>query len=363
MINIGGKIDSIKECMKKKLKITIGLCVAGLVAAVMGMNLMMTATIYGYMRQQNETELELETTQENDVVIGQDYKVKGTTNISKAYISGDRSKLSEKELETLEMAEELLAEIIQDGMSDYEKELAVYDWMVEHIGHDQGALIVIPTSQQSVDEPYGVLKSKTAVCVGYATTFRLFMQMLGIESMVVHDVDFIHTWNLVKLEDEWYITDVYSDAGSNQYRHFNIADESYGLEQTWDHEFFPKAEGTKYNYAKMNHTELKDIYSLPKKMKKLLDDRKSVSAYYGITGESKEDTLQIVNYMMERVMEYAYMQYDEDGSLYLNTSITDGEEGEFILGIFITRNDAQNSTTLTEEEIHKIDGILNEVFE
>ena len=349
--------------MKKKLKITIGLCVTGLIATVIGMNFMMTATIYGYMRQQQEIALEFETTQENDVVISQDYKVKGTTNISKAYISGDRSKLSEKELETLEMAEEVLSQIIHEGMSDYEKELAVYDWMVEHIGHDQGALIVIPTSQQSVDEPYGVLKNKIAVCVGYATTFRLFMQMLGIESMVVHDVDFIHTWNLVKLEDEWYITDIYSDAGSNQYRYFNVTDESYGLEQTWDHEFFPKAEGTKYNYARMNHTELKDIYSLPKKMKKLLDDRKSESVYYGITGESKEDILPIANYMVERVMEYAYMQYDEDGSLYLNTSIADGEDGEIILGIFITRNDSGNNSTLTKEQTHKIDGILTEVFE
>ena len=67
--------------------------------------------------------------QENDVHIGGDYIIKATTQISDAYKSGDSSKLSDADKETLDMAKSVLDEIITDGMSDYEKELAVYKWM------------------------------------------------------------------------------------------------------------------------------------------------------------------------------------------------------------------------------------------
>ena len=50
--------------------------------------------------------------------------------------------------------------------------------MVKNIKNDTGMMSVIPTSGQNAATPNGVLKSKTAVCVGYATTFRLFMQMM-----------------------------------------------------------------------------------------------------------------------------------------------------------------------------------------
>ena len=43
------------------------------------------------------------------------------------------------------MAKKVLDEIITDGMSDYEKELAVYNWMVKNIKNDSGMMSVIPT--------------------------------------------------------------------------------------------------------------------------------------------------------------------------------------------------------------------------
>ena len=74
--------------------------------------------------------------QENDVSIG-DYVIKSTTQISDAYKSGDSSKLSDKDKETLDMAKSVLDGIITDGMTAYEKELAVYRWMTSNIGFDE----------------------------------------------------------------------------------------------------------------------------------------------------------------------------------------------------------------------------------
>ena len=98
------------------------------------------------------------------------------------------------------MAAAVLDEIITEDMTDYEKELAVYDWMTHSLQYDTGVLQVIPRTEADADNPYGTLKYHNAVCVGYATTFRLFMQMLDIDCMVVHNTDAYHSWDLVKLD-------------------------------------------------------------------------------------------------------------------------------------------------------------------
>mgnify|MGYP002657485484 FL=1 len=137
-------------------------------------------------------------TTEDYVKIADNYEIKPTTNISDAYKSGDTSKLTDKEKETLDMAKKAIKDMkITDSMSDFEKEKAVYDWMTKKLQQDSGALTVIPSTQEDCDNPYGVLKYHNAVCVGYATTFRMFMQMMGIECKVEHNTEKLHIWDVV----------------------------------------------------------------------------------------------------------------------------------------------------------------------
>ncbi len=240
--------------------------------------------------------------QENDVTIGSDYVIKATTQISDAYKSGDASKLSDKDKETLDMAKKVLDGIITDGMSDYEKELAVYKWMCENIGFDDGSLAVIPDENDAVvDNPHGVLQNHKAVCVGYATTFRLFMQMMDIDCMVVHDSYLSHTWDLVKLDGEWYHTDVYSDADSKgNFSHFNLDDNSMINMQEWNTDFFPAAEGYRYNYAYMNRVECKDIYSIPEQVRAAIDAKTSVVSL-DMGTEISADTYTVIETIMEQI--------------------------------------------------------------
>lgn len=95
---------------------------------------------------------------ENDVVIADEYVIKSTEKISDAYKSGSKDSLSDKEKETLDMASAVLEEIIDKGMSPYEKELAVYEWMTSALQYETGALLVIPDTEADCDNPYGVLK-------------------------------------------------------------------------------------------------------------------------------------------------------------------------------------------------------------
>ena len=153
-----------------------------------------------------------ETTEDNVKIMNGEYEILSTTQISDAYKSGSTSGLSKKDQETLEMAKAVLEEVITDDMTTaYDKEKAIYDWMTSKLNYDTGVLQVIPQTSADCDNPYGVLKYHNAVCVGYATTFRLFMQMLDIPCMVVHNTEKYHSWDLVQLDGDWYHVDIYSD--------------------------------------------------------------------------------------------------------------------------------------------------------
>ena len=85
------------------------------------------ATLKSYVASQQEDQNE-ETT-EDYVKIAEQYEIKPTTNISDAYKSGDTSKLTDKEKETLDMAKDALKEMkIKDDMSDFEKEKDPERW-------------------------------------------------------------------------------------------------------------------------------------------------------------------------------------------------------------------------------------------
>ncbi len=254
--------------------------------------------------------------QENDVTIAEEYVIKSTENVSDAYKSGKTDGLSDKEKETLDMASEILGEIIGDGMDDYEKEVAVYEWMTANLENDGGMFTVIPTTQADCDNPYGVLKYHNAVCVGYATTFRLFMQMLDIPCKVVHNSERYHSWDLVNLGDSWYHTDVYSDVGSGNFAHFNLTDDMMG-EQSWNRDYFPAADSYEYCYLYREAVETDDIYSIPAALRELFDGERDVAAFVFRGGLSNADAA-LVEEMLTTLSSLAERDDTEEVYTYVN---------------------------------------------
>ena len=299
--------------------------------------------------------------QENDVTIGGEYVIKATTQISDAYKSGNTSNLSDKDKETLNMAKSVLDEIITDGMSDYEKELAVYKWMTTNIGFDSGSMTVVPDDDSKpVDNPNGVLKNHEAVCVGYATTFRLFMQMLGIDCMVVHDSYLSHSWDLVKLDGQWYHTDIYSDAGSStgNFSHFNLNDEMMNS-QEWNTDFFPAADGYEYNYAYMNRTQCKDVYTIPEQMRAALDARQGVvSLDFG--KDISDDIYNLADTIMNSVENTVNAGY---GVSFSWSWLEAGDDNVFCVYInYEKTEDPDVDPGVTDEIQQKIDDAVNKAF-
>ena len=322
------------------------------------------ATLKSYVASQQEDQNE-ETT-EDYVKIAEEYEIKPTTNISDAYKSGDTSKLTDKEKETLDMAKDALKEMkIKDDMSDFEKEKAVYDWMTSSLQHDQGALTVIPTTQEDCDNPYGVLKYHNAVCVGYATTFRMFMQMMDIECMVEHNTEKYHSWDLVKIDGDWYITDIYSDQGNGNYAHFNMTDAMWGQEQSWDHEFFPAANSLKYNMAYQNKETVDDVYDIPKALRKAMNDKKG-AIMIAFNKEIKESDAEIANAIASSISELLMNGNYKDIPSALNSYnwVKDPDGDNYLFNVSMgTYNTTDNAQNLSDKELEKVNKAVQKAFD
>ena len=113
-----------------------------------------------------------------------------------------------------EDAKTILRQIIGDGMSDYEKTLAIFDYLVESVEYDYAALASPTASDPIRNACYfleGVFDRSLAVCDGKSKAFVLLCRIEGIECLrdfgTAMSGGVGHAWNYVKLGGEWYLVD------------------------------------------------------------------------------------------------------------------------------------------------------------
>lgn len=154
-----------------------------------------------------------------------------------------------------EKANYVLSKIIKPDMSDLEKELAIHDYIVLSTEYDIDNYNknTIPHSSHNVE---GVLMDGRAVCEGYAKTFKMLLDKVGIESVIVSSQTMNHAWNMVLLDGEYYHVDatwndpVPDRAGKVRHRYFNVSDRKMMQgDHRWNQEEYPKA--TNENYSHM----------------------------------------------------------------------------------------------------------------
>lgn len=303
-----------------------------------------------------------ETTEDNVKIMNGEYEILSTTQISDAYKSGNTNGLSDKDKETLEMATKVLDEVITDDMTTaYDKEKAIYDWMTTKLKYDTGVLQVIPQTTADCDNPYGVLKYHNAVCVGYATTFRLFMQMMDIPCMVVHNTEKYHSWDLVQLDGDWYHVDIYSDQDGGTYANFNMNDELARQNHDWDTDFFPAATSLKYNYGYQNKQPVDDIYSIPKMIRQALDQKQGCLFLDFPTID--EEHAQIVEAILSGVQSSMDATSDYQ-MMWSNWTWIHVTGNEYVLAYFLQGydNDDASNVNLSDEEQAKVEQAVNSVF-
>ena len=344
-----------------------------LLVAVLGIQFFLLYTnikVNGYVAEQQRKEaeeLQQESTyQEDGYKVGDEYEIKSTKDISDAYISGDDSALSDEDKDTLQMAKKVVDEVITDGMSNYEKEEAIYRWMVKNIGQGASTTVSLP-GQGGGDQytPHGVLSGNGAVCVGYATTFRLFMNMLGMDCHIVHNE--YHSWDLVQLDDgEWYHTDVYSDAteGSSEpsYYNFNMTDSSARNGHDWDGSALPEAKGVKYTAANQKKKDIKALVDVPADLKQGFDAGERVFFYQ--FDKVTEDDYPVADYIVSQLQS----AFSASGSeAYISGSWFENEDESrgYILGLNVSVYDSsmsEGAQSLSEDRQQELTDAINAAF-
>lgn len=178
-----------------------------------------------------------------------------STAIYTAWNTGDASGLSSYDRDIYDAAKEVLKEVLKEGMSDLEKEIAIYNWLVNNVNYDDAHQDVMKETSDESSTPYGGLVNRKAICLGYVTTFQLLMDLAEVECITIAGASFAsqedHGWNMVRLDGNWYCTDVTWDAnrrasglskGKEDWRFFNItSDDMVATDHQWDYANTPEA--------------------------------------------------------------------------------------------------------------------------
>lgn len=118
-------------------------------------------------------------------------------------------------------ARNVLLNILDDSMSEYQKVLAIHDWITFRATYN--TVDINNGYNQFID---GLLKEEDynlTVCNGYALTFSTLCAMAGIEAKYVTGYAREgHAWNEVKVDGKWYCVDTTWDkATSTNYQFEN----------------------------------------------------------------------------------------------------------------------------------------------
>ena len=100
---------------------------------------------------------------------------------------------------------------ITESMTDYDKALALHDVICANLAYDDSQ------SLEWIHTAYGAFVKKLAVCDGYSKAYQYLLNKTGIASHIANgwSKGEGHAWNLVKLDGEWYYTDVTWDDSEN----------------------------------------------------------------------------------------------------------------------------------------------------
>ncbi|NLM28178.1 MAG: transglutaminase [Clostridiaceae bacterium] len=186
--------------------------------------------------------------------------------------------------------DEITRIVIKPGMTDYEKELAFHDFIVENIEYDT-SFDMDNGVPRSSSHALGALETGFAVCEGYAQLMMLLLNRAGIPCRMVTGVadGELHAWNMVLLNGDTYHVDVTWDdpvpveenakKESIRYDYFNVNDKELGKSHTWITADYPACVETAENYFVKNKLIVNGIDNLKIALENAVKDGKTESMF------------------------------------------------------------------------------------
>lgn len=134
----------------------------------------------------------------------------------------------EQELAVDERTKEVLDSLDVYDSSDYEKLLAVYDFICENTEYDYDNLN--DSDYKLKYTAYAALIDQKAVCQGYAALFYRMALELGVDSRLISGTGNggAHGWNIAELDGFYYNVDATWDAGNTEYQYFLKGADNFG---------------------------------------------------------------------------------------------------------------------------------------
>lgn len=174
--------------------------------------------------------------------------------------------------------------LIDAKMTDYERELSIHDYIVDHTVYvDEGNI------SRNIE---GIFLQNKAVCGGYAQAFYYLTTYAGLDSEFVlgdgiQDGQRVaHAWNTVEVEGDWYQVDVTWDDpvlanGSNKksYSYFNLTNAEMGTDHIWDTNAYAIAKGTKHNYYAFNNQTVYGLEGLKGALSQGFNNKQSTMTF------------------------------------------------------------------------------------
>lgn len=137
----------------------------------------------------------------------------------KVIFRSSRVPYSEMLSEASKKADEIISSVITNDMSKRDKVLAVADYIAQTTVYDDKAAAsvtarsrdIIPSQYLPSFNAYGSLIEGKCCCVGYANTLQMFLNKLGIPSIV--EWGYLngfgeHMWTTINLDGAWYCLDI-----------------------------------------------------------------------------------------------------------------------------------------------------------
>ncbi len=245
--------------------------------------------------------------------------------------------------ELLKVCERFLKENITDGMSEYDKELAIHDFIVNSCSYSHS-----DNNDMTEYKAYGALVNHKAVCEGYSRATALLLKCCGIETNLISghadsanaadpsnpdgggSEDTIispdgkvmdgHMWNQVKIDNVWYNLDTTWDdplivPEELNHTYFNVDDAILEKNHKWDTADAKGCTSLDANYYKKNGIYFESDAEFKDYIKNYLADGNRDTLECAVTNAITD----------EEAMSFIF-EYEGIGRYLISTSGVDGYE-------------------------------------
>lgn len=187
-----------------------------------------------------------------------------TVTLQYRYTKSDFNHRRDNTKAALNKARYTVGKLISTGLSDYDKEKKLHDYLINTTRYDYQNYLKDTLPDESFTA-YGCLVKGVAVCEGYSRAMKLLCDLSSLECTVVSGKSKNgsrwegHAWNIVKVDGEYYHLDVTNDDPVSKdggsilaYYYFNLPDSEMLRTSTWDKANFPACTSTVNSYYYKN---------------------------------------------------------------------------------------------------------------